>query len=68
MPEWLLVAIGLVIALILLGGVFFVSFRPRKRGARSWLAPRSDGADYESLEGEGEGEGGAEPGTGHGGD
>ncbi len=64
MPEWLLVAIGLVIALILLGGVFFISFRPRKRGARSWLAPRSDGADYESLEGES----GAEPGMGHGGD
>jgi hypothetical protein len=55
MFEWLQIAVGVLISLLILCGVFYFATAPRPRGKRSsWLAPPSgdrhdapsDGGNY----------------------
>jgi len=45
MPEWLLVVIGIVAAIIVVGGIIALSLRAERRGKKSWMARPSGDVD-----------------------
>jgi hypothetical protein len=52
MPEWLLVIIGIVVALVVIGGVIALSLRAERPGKKSWMARPSGNQDVLSKFGE----------------
>jgi hypothetical protein len=52
MPEWLLVVIGIVAAVVVIGGIITLSLRAERPGKKSWMARPSGDQDVPSKFGE----------------
>jgi hypothetical protein len=51
-PEWLLIVIGILAAVLIVGGIIALSLRAERPGKKSWMAKPSGERDVPSKYGE----------------